>query len=190
MSAFRNPYDPSIQLSRCGCGHHATQQEHDAAVADPVTSSSDREVLGGRVVESAVMRALFPQDEMRRRFLHVVGAATALSAISTLFPLGVAKEVFAQSGKPEKSSVKIGFIPITCATPIIMSRDFTVLKAVRPTPHREHELGDELFRPIAAIAARLGQATRHPCRIKLQVLQHPFHHRHCAPSRDFLVRKT
>ena len=55
-----------------------------------------------------------------------------------------------------------------------MSRDFTVLKAVRPTPHREHELGDELFRPTAAIAARLGQATRHPCRIKLPVLQHPF----------------
>ena len=71
-----------------------------------------------------------------------------------------------------------------------MSRDFTVLKAVRATPHREHELGDELFRPITAIAARLRQATRHQCRIKLEVLQHPFHHRHPAPGRDFLVRKT
>ena len=71
-----------------------------------------------------------------------------------------------------------------------MSRNFTVLKAVRSTPHREHELGDELFRPLAAIAARLGQATLHQCSIKLQVLQHPFHHRHCASCRDFLVRKT
>jgi nitrate/nitrite transport system substrate-binding protein len=58
---------------------------------------------------------------MRRRFLRAVGAGTALSAISTFFPLGAAKEAFAQSGKLEKQSVKIGFIPITCATPIIMS---------------------------------------------------------------------
>ncbi len=58
---------------------------------------------------------------MRRRFLRAVGAGTALSAISTLFPLGAAREAFAQSGKLEKASLKIGFIPITCATPIIMS---------------------------------------------------------------------
>ena len=67
------------------------------------------------------MRALFPQDELRRRFLRAVGAGTALSAISTFFPLGMAKEAFAQVGNLEKQSVKIGFIPITCATPIIMS---------------------------------------------------------------------
>src|SRR6476659_5845502 len=72
-------------------------------------------------MEAAVMRALFPHDELRRRFLRAVGAGTALSAISTFFPLGAAKEAFAQSGKLEKQSVKIGFIPITCATPIIMS---------------------------------------------------------------------
>ena len=71
-----------------------------------------------------------------------------------------------------------------------MSRDFPVLKTVRPTPHREHELEDELLRPIAPIAARLGQTTRHQCRIKFEVLQHPLHHRHPAPGRDFLVRKT
>jgi nitrate/nitrite transport system substrate-binding protein len=73
------------------------------------------------VVESAVMRALFPQDDVRRRFLRAVGAGTALSAVSTFFPLGAAKEAFAQKGGLEKQSVKIGFIPITCATPIIMS---------------------------------------------------------------------
>jgi len=121
MSGFRNPYDPNITLSSgCGCGRHATPAEHAAAVeTDRLASGS--EALHGRVVESAVMRALFPQDELRRRFLRAVGAGTALSAISTFFPLGVAKEAFAQTGKPEKQSVKIGFIPITCATPIIMS---------------------------------------------------------------------
>ena len=121
MSGFKNPYDANIDLSGCGCGQHASQHDHDKATTDSVARSSDPEILGGRLVESAVMRALFPQDEMRRRFLKAVGAGTALSAISTFFPLGAAKEAFAQSGKLEKTSVKVGFIPITCATPIIMS---------------------------------------------------------------------
>jgi nitrate/nitrite transport system substrate-binding protein len=68
------------------------------------------------------MRALFPDDVSRRRFLRAVGASTALSAISTLFPLGAAKEAFAQTaGKIEKAKLNVGFIPITCATPIIMA---------------------------------------------------------------------
>ena len=121
MSAFKNPYDPNIKLSSgCGCGRHSTQAAHDAAVeTDQLASGS--EALQARVVESAVMRALFPQDELRRRFLRAVGAGTALSAISTFFPLGVAKEAFAQTGNLEKQSIKVGFIPITCATPLIMS---------------------------------------------------------------------
>ncbi len=121
MSGFKNPFDPNIKLSSaCGCGRHSTQAEHDAAVGTDRFASGS-EALQARVVESAVMRALFPQDELRRRFLRAVGAGTALSAIATFFPLGVAKEAFAQTGKLEKPSVKVGFIPITCATPIIMS---------------------------------------------------------------------
>ncbi len=51
-----------------------------------------------------------------------MGSGTALAAISTLFPLGAAKEAFAQTGgKLEKKELKVGFIPITCATPIIMA---------------------------------------------------------------------
>jgi nitrate/nitrite transport system substrate-binding protein len=121
MSGFKSPYDPNIRLtSGCGCGRHSSRAEHDAQVeADRLASGSDE--LHARVVESAVMRALFPQDEVRRRFLRAVGAGTALSAVSTFFPLGAAKEAFAQKGGLEKQSVKIGFIPITCATPIIMS---------------------------------------------------------------------
>ncbi len=122
MSGFKNPYDPAVSLSSgCPCGRHYTQAEHEAATVETRRLASDSDALHARVVESAVMRALFPRDEMRRRFLRAVGAGTALSAVSTLFPLGVAKEAFAQSGKLEKASLKIGFIPITCATPIIMS---------------------------------------------------------------------
>ncbi len=122
MSSFKNPYDPNLTLSSaCGCGRHHTRAEHAAAQEEAAQVASGSEALHGRIVESAVVRALFPRDETRRHFLRAVGAGTALSAISALFPLGAAKEAFAQSGKLEKASLKIGFIPITCATPIIMS---------------------------------------------------------------------
>ena len=68
------------------------------------------------------MRAVFPEDSMRRRFLQAVGAPTALAALSSVFPLAAATEAFAQgSGKLEKTALKVGFIPITCATPLILA---------------------------------------------------------------------
>ena len=53
-------------------------------------------------------------------FLKSVGASTALAAISQFFPLKTATEAFAEA-IPEKKDLKVGFIPITCATPIIMA---------------------------------------------------------------------
>ncbi|HEX4843496.1 MAG TPA: CmpA/NrtA family ABC transporter substrate-binding protein [Limnobacter sp.] len=116
MSFFKNPFDPNTRLGmRCSCGKHDTQAAHDHAMA-----VQDME---NRAVESAVMHALFPDDNLRRRFLSAVGGATALAAVGSLFPLAAAKEAFAQSGGPlEKQKLKVGFIPITCATPIIMAQ--------------------------------------------------------------------
>ena len=120
MSAFNDPYDPNVPLScHCSCGRHATQAAHER---DLEASNGDGESLAGRAVESAIVRALLPQDALRRRFLEAVGAGTAMAAISTFFPVGAAKEVFAEgAGKIEKTKLKVGFIPITCATPIIMA---------------------------------------------------------------------
>ncbi len=119
MSMFSDPFNSTIRL-RCGCGQHASAEEHDAGRSRGLDASS--EALTSRVVEQAVMRAIFPEDSLRRRFLQAVGAPTALAAISSIFPLAAAQEAFAQgAGKLEKSSLKIGFIPITCATPIIMA---------------------------------------------------------------------
>src|SRR5438270_358725 len=73
------------------------------------------------MVASAVMRAMFPRDAARRAFLKSVGASTALAAISQFFPLKTATEAFAQGGALEKKDLRVGFIPITCATPIIMA---------------------------------------------------------------------
>ena len=115
LTTFDNPFNAKVVLRRtgCSCGAHGSQGEHDAAIDDSPVA---------RVVQSAVMRALFPQDGARRAFLKAVGASTALAALSELFPIAAATEVFAQgSGPLEKTSLKIGFIPITCATPIIVA---------------------------------------------------------------------
>ncbi len=118
MSGLPNAFDPMVRLHRggCSCGRHHSQAEHDAAHRE------EQQALQARAVEGAVMRALFPEDAERRRFLRAVGSGTALAAISALFPLGFAKEVFAESTGPlEKTKLSVGFIPITCATPIIMA---------------------------------------------------------------------
>jgi len=100
MSLFRS----------CACARHGSHAEHELALAEE------------RVVEEAVLRAVFREPALRRRFLKAVGTGTALAALSAVFPLGAAKEAFAQGGgKLEKTKLKVGFIPITCATPIIMA---------------------------------------------------------------------
>ncbi|MGD9922592.1 MAG: CmpA/NrtA family ABC transporter substrate-binding protein [Pseudorhodoplanes sp.] len=131
MSTFDNPFDPKRTLSSgCPCGRHINQAEHerDAArqlqcgpVDAPITEAGDEQRYEG-VVASAVMRAMFPKDAARRAFLKSVGASTALAAISQFFPLSTATEVFGQGAALEKKDLKVGFIPITCATPIIMAK--------------------------------------------------------------------
>lgn len=118
MSIFSNPFDSKVRL-RCACGQHESDAAHQASLSASGADSS--EAQQNRVVEQAVLRAMFPQDALRRRFLQAVGAPAALAAISSVFPLALAKEAFAQGGKLEKSNLKVGFIPITCATPIIMA---------------------------------------------------------------------
>ena len=76
-----------------------------------------------RTVEQAVASAVIQAaDPSRRRFLASMGAAALTALIAELLPL---KEFAAFAadpvGKPEKTDLSIGFIPITCATPIIMA---------------------------------------------------------------------
>ena len=117
MSGFDNPFDPDHILKRggCSCGQHTSQVAHEQAVL------ADEAARIGRVVDSTVMRALFPEDATRRNFLRAVGVSTAMAAVSTFFPLGAARALAADRAPLEKPDLKIGFIPITCATPIIMA---------------------------------------------------------------------
>src|ERR1700751_154649 len=123
MSTFDDPFDADRALSRSGCicrrPLSAAEHEQDA-LRLRCESVESREKRYDGVVASVFMRAMFPKDVARRALLKTLGAATALSAISQFFPLKLATEAFAEGGTPEKKDLKIGFIPITCATPIIM----------------------------------------------------------------------
>ena len=120
MSIFKDPFDPKALFTRrCGCGGNHAAADHARLTAEAVPAGE--EAQWNRVVDAAVLQAVFPVDAQRRIFLKTVGASTAMAAISSVFPLATAREAFAQGGALEKKDLKVGFIPITCATPIIMA---------------------------------------------------------------------
>lgn len=103
-----DPYDADRPLNmRCACG-----RVHGAERAG---------VLPQDKLEASLMKALFPVDSVRRGFLRAVGAGTARAAIASVFPLGALQAMAQEKAPLEKTKLKIGFIPITCATPLIMA---------------------------------------------------------------------
>ena len=104
---------------RCACGRHASSAAHDAAAGH---TAADAEAASNAFVEAALVKALFPVDAVRRRFLRAVGRRTAMAAIGSVLPVA-SLQAMAQDAKGtlEKKDLKIGFIPITCATPLIMA---------------------------------------------------------------------
>jgi nitrate/nitrite transport system substrate-binding protein len=87
------------------------------------SETAEFEAYSNEFIEATLMKALFPQDAVRRRFLRAVGKGTAMAAISSLLPVA-SLQAMAQDkkGALEKTNLKIGFIPITCATPLIMAK--------------------------------------------------------------------
>ena len=119
-----DPYDADRPLlMRCSCGQHGSDAEHAAATLRTRSESAEFEAESRNFIEASLVKALFPQDDLRRRFLRAVGRNTAMAAIGSVLPLA-SLQAMAQDGKAgalEKKDLKIGFIPITCATPLIMA---------------------------------------------------------------------
>lgn len=95
-------------------------EEPDTRVTPEALSS---EQYCNRAVEqtviAAVLRAAPPS---RRQFLTGLGTAALMAVIGEVLPWDRMKAFAADPvGKPEKKDVSIGFIPITCGTPIIMA---------------------------------------------------------------------
>jgi len=113
-----NPYDAYDAdrplMLRCACGQDHAPAEHAQAAAG-------EEELSRNFMEASMMKALFPVDSVRRVFLKAVGAGTARAAIASVLPVASLQAMAQERGPLEKKDLKIGFIAITCATPLIMA---------------------------------------------------------------------
>lgn len=117
MGRNRNPFGTGSRSGGgCACGRHASPEEHAAAQA-----GGGEEAVYRRAIERAVLTAAFPDDLRRRALLKGVGSAAAAAVVASVLPIASAVDAFAQGGPVEKKDLKVGFIPITCATPIIMA---------------------------------------------------------------------
>jgi nitrate/nitrite transport system substrate-binding protein len=127
-----NPYDGDVDLTHgagCGCSSCSSKKDSTANsqissdLKDEETLLSSEEMLE-RAVESAVVRSVFGHNELSRRsFAKMMGTGTLAAAIASVFPMEQAKAaILDKLGKPEKAKLKVGFVPITCATPIIMAK--------------------------------------------------------------------
>jgi nitrate/nitrite transport system substrate-binding protein len=91
----------------CQCGQHDTAPGFSA------------EAVVSNQIDTALVHGLFPDRVLRRTLLKTVGASVLLGALGSIVPLDTLKAI-AQERKPlEKTKLNVGFLPITCATPLI-----------------------------------------------------------------------
>ncbi len=130
MTQYFDPYDADRPLlMKCSCGRDHTVAEHQQEVAaqQAVTELKRRsetaefEAYSNQFIEATLMKSLFPNEPVRRRFLRAVGKGTAMAAISSLLPVASLQAMAQERRSLEKTNLTIGFIPITCATPLIMA---------------------------------------------------------------------
>ncbi|HEY9021807.1 MAG TPA: CmpA/NrtA family ABC transporter substrate-binding protein [Paracoccaceae bacterium] len=121
MKSLGNPFSETSDLrhgAACGCETcKSGQHQHAAEVM-----SSD--AMLERAVESAIVRSVFGHSDIgRRSFMGMLGGGTVAAALASVFPIDKAKAAILDNlGTPEKTDLNIGFVPITCATPIIMAQ--------------------------------------------------------------------
>ena len=82
----------------------------------------NQEEVMANLAKSAILKGLFGTNMNRRNFLQAVGSTTAAAAIASVLPIDKAiANILEANGPLEKTSLNVGFVPITCATPIIMA---------------------------------------------------------------------
>ncbi len=162
MGIFTDPYNPDGKLwSACPCGQHESLDAHERSLSDSQPQEvgnsagwSDQESVLARCVESAILKGLFRTDAKRRQFMRAVGAGTASAAIASIIPMDKVKAAIVEAKGPlEKTKLNIGFVPITCATPIIMAKplgfyekyglDVSVIKTAGWAVSRDKSLSGE-----------------------------------------------
>lgn len=138
-----DPYDGETSLNHvkgCACttctgAHDQESYSHElealaertgnapANLMDIDNTLATPEDMLDQAIENAIVRGIFGQnDASRRRFIRTVGGGTLAAALASILPMGAIKAAAKETtGKLEKTKLSIGFVPITCATPIIMA---------------------------------------------------------------------
>ena len=155
-NSLGNPYDGDVDLrhgASCRCGRCTASHRHDTR--ETAEALPNAEAALERAVESAVVRSVFGHDELsRRQFAKLLGGGTLAAALGSVFPMEQAKAaILDRLGAPGKKKLAVGFVPITCATPIIMARplgfyekyglDVDVIKTAGWAVARDKSLNDE-----------------------------------------------
>ena len=82
-ASAHDPYDADRPLMlRCGCGADHAPSAHGA------TTLPDTETMGRQFMEASLIKAIFPQEPVRRAFLKAVGRRSAMAAIAAALPAG------------------------------------------------------------------------------------------------------
>lgn len=119
-----NPFSDKTDLRHgvdCGC-EGCADDAHRMIAAQTGAMSSEQ--MLERAIESAVVRSVFGNNDIQRRsFMGMLGGGAFASILASVFPMDAAKAALLDTlGTPEKTDLNIGFVPITCATPIIMAQ--------------------------------------------------------------------
>lgn len=122
VKSLNDPFSSKADLrhgAKCGCSACAPT----SGIREESTLQSS-EAMMERAIESAIVRSVFGHSDISRRsFMGLVGGGTVAAALASIFPIDKAKAALLDTlGKPEKTDLNIGFVPITCATPIIMAQ--------------------------------------------------------------------
>jgi nitrate/nitrite transport system substrate-binding protein len=117
-AGFCDPYDADQPL-RLACRCCGGRSAHGSAGAAALSGSVERQ--SAEFVEATLVKALFPDDRLRRLFVKAVGVGTARAAIAAVLPIAALQAMAQERGPLEKKDLSIGFIAITCATPLIMA---------------------------------------------------------------------
>lgn len=123
-----NAFDPNTSLQHrqgCSCkrcGGDTQSLNTKQATTQPQEHLNSEEMLD-RAIENAIVRGVFGQSDVSRRFfMQALGGGTLAAVLGSILPLEAVKAaVKEETGKLEKTKLKVGFVPITCATPIIMA---------------------------------------------------------------------
>src|SRR5215472_13497791 len=111
-------------------------KHHRGEACDCAVAASTDDLT--RVLRRAALSAVFGATPARRAVLRMLGGATALAALETVFPFNALEAMAQEKAKPEKAELTIGFIAITCSTPLVVADKLGFF--------REHGLDVELVR--------------------------------------------